>query len=115
MNDLLVISKTALDEMLDEKMNQMLTKIKGVINEKDDKKNDVIGITEAAELTGLSKNTIYQYSSRNQIPKFAGKTKKLLFSRTELLAWLNADRPKILEKAINELLEKQSPNQFDGR
>lgn len=115
MNDLVLISKTALNNMLDEKMNQMFTKIKGVINEKDNEKNDVIDITEAAELTGLSKNTIYQYSSRNQIPKLEGKTKKLLFSRKELLAWLKADRPKILVNAINELVKEQSPNQLGGR
>jgi predicted DNA-binding transcriptional regulator AlpA len=113
MSEILLMTEERLNHLLDKKMNDFFKKVSTLINEKDNKENDVIGITEAAILAGLSKNTIYQYSSRNQIPKLAGKTKKLLFSRTELLAWLNADRPKILEKAINELLEKQSPNQLD--
>lgn len=114
-DDILVLSRRRFLSDLDKRDERMMKLFKKLLDEKDNEKNDVIGITEAAELTGLSKNTIYQYSSRNQIPKLEGKTKKLLFSRKELLVWINADRPKFLENAINDLIKKQSPNQFGDR
>ena len=115
MNDYLLMSEKRILKVLDESEKRIIKTIIEIINNQDNEKNDVVDITEAAELTGLSKNTIYQYSSRNQIPKLEGKTKKLLFSRKELLAWLKADRPKILVNAINELVKEQSPNQLGGR
>jgi predicted DNA-binding transcriptional regulator AlpA len=115
MDNFILLTEQKLNDLLDSKINQMCERLIGVINQKDVEENDVIDVKEASKLTGLSVNTLYQYSSRNEIPKLAGKSKKLLFSRTELSAWNNADRPKILKEAIDNLIKKQSPNQLAGR
>jgi excisionase family DNA binding protein len=55
------------------------------------KKNefDIVGLKEACELTGYSKHTIYQKTSRHEIPfiKRPGG-RKIFFSRKALLHWI---------------------------
>lgn len=53
-------------------------------------KPDRCGITEACEITGLKKNTIYRKSFDNSIPceKYG---KFLIFSRRQLSAWVASE------------------------
>lgn len=44
---------------------------------------------EALEITGLSKSKLYKLTALNQIP-FRKFNKKLVFSRRELLTWMDA-------------------------
>jgi len=53
--------------------------------------SDLIFIDEAAELLGISKNTIYMRTSQKTIP-FMKRGTKLYFSRKALLNWLETGR-----------------------
>ena len=44
---------------------------------------------EVAEFLGLNRKTVYEYASRGQIPH-QRLGKRLVFSRTALVAWLSA-------------------------
>ena len=44
---------------------------------------------EVAEFLGLNRKTVYEYASRGQIPH-QRLGKRLVFSRTALVAWLGA-------------------------
>lgn len=47
-----------------------------------------VGVKQACEITGYSKNTIYQMHSRGQLPMALKVGGKLLFRTEELLAWV---------------------------
>lgn len=49
---------------------------------------DFLTIEEAVELTGLRRGTIYKHSHEGTIPAMR-RGKKLIFSRTELQAWID--------------------------
>ncbi|MGY5351016.1 helix-turn-helix domain-containing protein [Wenyingzhuangia sp. IMCC45533] len=55
-----------------------------------------IGINEASKFLGLTKNTIYQYCNRNEIPHYK-LGKKLFFFRIELIDLIK--KHKILTKS----------------
>jgi excisionase family DNA binding protein len=61
----------------------------------DPDQNELLTIDEAAKFLNLAKQSIYGKVSRNEIPvlKPAG-TKRLYFSKTDLLAYLKAGRIK---------------------
>lgn len=48
-----------------------------------------LSLSEASELTGQSKSTIYRLTSERQIPHIK-RGGKLLFNRLELIAWLQS-------------------------
>ncbi len=56
-----------------------------------DNREDILGIEEAAEYIKLAIPTIHVLSSKKQIPVIK-KGKKLLFSKTDLTAWLMQGR-----------------------
>ena len=51
----------------------------------------VLDLDEAALFTGLSKGHLYRLTSERQIPHYK-KNRKLYFKKSELEAWLLADR-----------------------
>jgi excisionase family DNA binding protein len=73
--------KEALREELSEKQNQ----------DKLPKPEEFLTITQAAELIGLKKPTIYSKTSQKEIPHFK-RGKKLYFKRSELEQWLISGR-----------------------
>ena len=84
MSDVIVISREALSQLLDEKLRpllQQLTKDQEtpVISKK-------VGINEAAKIIGRSKATIYRLTSANEIP-FEKHGSRLVFDADQLKVW----------------------------
>jgi excisionase family DNA binding protein len=71
----------------------------------------LICVDEAAKLTGLAVNTIYEKTRTREIPHFK-KGKRLYFRPSELTAWIGAGRVRTREEldamAATKLLEIQS-------
>lgn len=53
---------------------------------------DWLTVTEVSRLVRLSKPTVYQLASKNQIPHYRPSGGKLLFDRAEVEAWIMAGR-----------------------
>ena len=53
---------------------------------------EVLSIDEAAQYTGLKKSYLYKLTSAKEIPHYKPKGKYCFFRRTELEAWLTANR-----------------------
>ena len=79
-------------EVLSNKMDKLLSKNQPCLD-------DFIFIDEVCSLTNLKKNSIYMLTCHNKIPyiKPAG-TKKLMFSRTAVIEWLQADKTNKTDK-----------------
>ena len=71
--------------------------------------DDIISLVEAVKLLNLAKPTIYALTSKNEIP-FIKKSRKLYFSKKDLLKWINEGRKSTVseanEKANQYLLRK---------
>lgn len=76
-----------------------------------DKKNEIIIISQVAELLNLSVPTIYGLVHRMEIPyfKMAGQ-KRLYFKRSVLLTWIDEDRRKTKKE-----IEKEAESYILGR
>jgi excisionase family DNA binding protein len=73
-------------------------------------KNPFLNIVEASHYLGLSKNTLYQYTSERYIP-FINFGKKLYFIKEDLDNWILKHRFKTRAELTAEHLAKQSSNQ----
>ncbi len=62
-------------------------------------KEDRLGLIEVSEITGYSKNTIYQLVHKNNIPyhKPENGARKLIFFRSEIEEWLRGKTPETSE------------------
>ena len=68
--------------------------------------NQIIGIDEVCEITGLSKYTIYKKTSNKEMPFYKstmGKRSVLRFRRSEIEKWVLKYRI----ETVDEFLEKQ--------
>lgn len=64
-------------------------------------KNEILDINGAVEITGNSKNTIYQLTSKKLIPHFK-RGRKLYFKRSELLKWIEAGKQKTVDEMLSD-------------
>jgi excisionase family DNA binding protein len=74
---------------------------------------DLLSIDEAIVLLNLAKPTIYNLVSSGKIPVMK-KSKRLYFSRNELLDWLKSGRRKTLEE-IEEEAQSYVSNRHPSR
>ena len=51
---------------------------------------ELVGVVQASEITGYSKNTLYQMHSRGQIPCAIKVGGRLLFRTAELREWVDS-------------------------
>ena len=63
--------------------------------------NDLLNIEEASSLLNLAKATVYALSSSGRIPVFK-KSKRLYFSRSQLLDWVKTGRKETVEEIQRE-------------
>lgn len=68
---------------------------------------DVIGIEEVMEMTGLTKNGIYNLTHRKLIPHYRAEHggRRLYFKRSEITSWLMSNRIATNEEAFQNHLE----------
>lgn len=60
---------------------------------------NVLTIDDVADLTGLSKNHLYNLTSRNEIPYYRPRGKFIYFDRAEVEAWMKQNRVNTREEA----------------
>ena len=92
-------------------IENLILDLKYPIEKRDKTENDLLTIKQAAELLNLSVPTIYGYVHRTEIPvcKRAG-TKRLIFSKQELIEWVKVGRKKTvseIEAEANQYFTKK--------
>ena len=89
MCEVIVISKTDLERVLEETIRRVLLEQKKETPEQ----SDIITITEVMELSGYAKQSVYGMVNKGAIPyiRKGGRT-KLHFSRKAILAWLAEEK-----------------------
>lgn len=77
---------------------------------------DILNIEEVAQLTGLSKSTVYKLTSKHEIPYYkpAGR-KHLHFRHDEIMAWMLRGRIKTNEELEQEAIKRRVDNLYSGR
>lgn len=90
------------DEELLSKIKQVVTEVlqNSSFGKKSEETNTIFTIDQASSFLGLSKPTIYYYTSKNLIP-FMKRGKRIYFSKLDLHSWLQAGR----QKTISERME----------
>lgn len=66
---------------------------------KEQANSDLLTITEASELLSLTTPTLYGLVHKNTIP-YSKKSKRLYFSKTELLDWIKSGRRKTIAESM---------------
>lgn len=64
--------------------------------------SDIIGIEEAAKITGYKRSTIYAKTSDKTIP-YHKRGNRVVFKRSELEAWMLENRQETMEERIDRL------------
>lgn len=72
---------------------------------------DLLNIEEASSLLNLAKATVYALSSSGRIPVFK-KSKRLYFSRDQLLDWVKTGRKKTIDEIEQEAQEYFLKNRY---
>ena len=67
--------------------------------------SDIIFVEEVQQLTGYKKSTIYSKVCRFEIP-IISKRRPLTFSRTDIIDWLKAGKPSVINQEANDYLSK---------
>lgn len=65
---------------------------------------EILTVEEAAEFTGLARQTLYGFTSRRAIPHFK-RGKNLLFKRSELEAWMLSNKRKTIAELAHDLIK----------
>lgn len=62
----------------------------------------LIGVVEAAHITGLSPRTVWRYASCGKFPPPVRVGGRRLWNRQKLFAWIDADCPKVKPTPLRE-------------
>lgn len=74
-------------------------------------KNNLLNIQEAASLLNLAVATLYEKTSERTVP-FYKHGKKIMFKKSELLAWVESRRVKTIREIKQEATTHQRKNKF---
>ncbi|HCZ35347.1 MAG TPA: hypothetical protein DHV26_05405 [Cytophagales bacterium] len=74
---------------------------------RNENESTLINVQEAAALLNLAVTTLYEKTSRKQIPHYK-HGKKVMFKKSELLAWVEACKVKTLKDIRKKALERLS-------
>lgn len=77
-----------LSKMIEEAVLSALSRIR-----EEHRLPEIIGVAQAAEITGYSKNSLYQMHSKGKIPCAIKVGSKLMFRTHELLEWVESGGP----------------------
>lgn len=75
---------------------------------------EIVDVLEAAQITGLARQTIYALTSRRGIPHFK-RGKKLWFRRSELLGWMLDNKRKTVDEVQKEAETTLNLKKHNGR
>jgi excisionase family DNA binding protein len=88
--------KNTLEELLPKMIQEQLELKEEVPKFEKRSEQDAISLIEAAELTGLKKESIYSKVSRLEMPCLM-RGRPLRFSRKELMEWMRNGKPTVTE------------------
>ena len=85
----LEIRKSDLENFLREMME--IKEVTDPVSDYQPAPKEILTVNDAANLTGLAKQTIYTKVSRREIPHYKAK-RKVYFKRTELIEWMLGEK-----------------------
>jgi len=88
MQEIVVISKSELEAIIQDNLNKALTKQNQFHLAEQER---FLSLDEAAEYLQLAKQTLYGFTSQRSVP-FIKRGKKLYFKKQDLERWLNQGR-----------------------
>jgi excisionase family DNA binding protein len=88
--------KNTLEELLPQMIREQLDLKEEIQKFEPRSEKDTISLIEAAELTGLKKESIYSKVSRLEMPCLM-RGRPLRFSRKELMEWMRNGKPTVTE------------------
>ena len=103
MNDLIIISKDELGNLLKQSVKEAL--LESQFNSSRETEQEILDLHQAATLLKLKEQTIYGYTSQKQIP-FIKRGKKLYFEKSRLEEWLKEGSRESIND-IRKRLEEQ--------
>lgn len=89
MNNLIFSSKN-IDELIEQIADEVVLRLKPN-DAPTAPRRKLLTITEAAELTGIKKNTLYLYTSKGKIPH-SKRANKLFFFEDDLINWIEESK-----------------------
>jgi excisionase family DNA binding protein len=100
MSQIVLTTDTELIRLID-------SSIRKVLNERIDHgmsqdKDRILTVQEASEFLNLAKQTLYGFTSKNEIP-FLKKGKKLYFRKSDLEEWLQEGKKKSRSEILKDL------------
>ena len=98
MAEIIVTSKSDLEAIVQNSVRQVLSEQTPKANEP---VNDILSVEQAGAFLNLAKQTLYGFTSKNEIPFFK-KGKKLYFRKSELEQWLTQGKQKTLKEIQKE-------------
>ncbi len=69
---------------------------------------EILNVDEASAFTGLAKQTLYGFTSKRAIPHFK-RGKSIVFRRSELEAWMLANKRRTVEELTHETTKPRKP------
>jgi excisionase family DNA binding protein len=99
---LVIIDEATLDRMLRKCVQSEIQKLQ---IPKQPEKDKILFVEDAAYFLGLSKQTVYSYTSQGLIP-FYKRAKKIYFKQSELQEWLESGRYKTQDEINKEASDR---------
>lgn len=94
---------TSVDELKDLIQNVIRKSFEEFGNKQSNQEQDRnLSISEASEFLNLAKQTLYGFTSKNEIP-FLKKGKKLYFRKSDLEEWLQEGKKKSRSEILKDL------------
>lgn len=99
---IIITTATELDTIIQNSIRKVINENRNQQN--DSNYNDILTLSEACEYLNLAKQTLYGFTSKNDIP-FIKRGKKLYFKKSELENWLMAGKQLTKDEIIEQGFE----------
>ncbi|MFN8284549.1 MAG: helix-turn-helix domain-containing protein [Chitinophagales bacterium] len=101
-NKVIVTTETELDLLIQNSIRKVFSENRN--QQVESSYNDILTLTEACEYLNLAKQTLYGFTSKNEIP-FIKRGKKLYFKKSDLEKWLMVGKQLTKEEIIEHGFE----------
>ena len=107
MSSIIITTTTELEQLIDSSIRKALQE---QTPQADNLTSEILTIKQASHFLNLAVQTIYGFTSKNEIPFFK-RSKILYFRKSELEAWINEGRKKTVNQIKAELTSNSQINQ----
>lgn len=87
-----------------------LERLEALLKEQKTSEEKPLSLPEAADFLGISRSTLYKFTSSGEIAHFKPSGKKIFFEKSDLLAWLHRNR-----RSSEAEIEQQALARLAGR